>query len=104
MGAEVQGHPIRNQPHEGSGKGSSSSLHGRLGTTNRIFIHRRGVALPPSGKVQNVVDRDVRINKRPHRRAELLRRVSAPRSPVAQLAQEGLSAPKPSRSICTGGS
>ena len=67
VGAEVQGHPARNQPHEGSGKGPSSSLHGRLGTTNRMFIHRRGVALPPSDKVQNAVGRDVRRNKRPHR-------------------------------------
>ena len=57
MGAEVQGHPTRNQPHKGSGKGPSSSLHGHPGTTNRIFIHRWGAALPPSCKVQNAVDR-----------------------------------------------
>ena len=34
VGAEVQGHPARNQPHEGSGKGPSSSLHGCPSTTN----------------------------------------------------------------------
>ena len=67
MVAEVQGHPAGNQPHEGSSKGLSSGLHGRLGTTNRIPIHNRGAALPSSGKVQNVADRDVRWNKRPHR-------------------------------------
>ena len=67
MGAEVQGHLVRNKPHEGSGKGSSSSLHGRLGTTNQISIHRRGAAPPPSGKVKNAADRDVQRNKRPHR-------------------------------------
>ena len=50
MGAVVRGHPARNQPHEGRGKGPSSSLHGRPGITNRISIHRRGAALPPSGK------------------------------------------------------
>ena len=60
----------------------------------------RGAALPPSGKVQNTVDRDVRWNKRPHRRAELLKRVLAPRSPIAQFAQEGLTAPDPSSSPC----
>ena len=49
MEAEVQGHPARNQPHEGSSKGSSSCLHGRPGTTNRI-IHNRGVALHSSVK------------------------------------------------------
>ena len=86
MGAEVQGHPARNQPHEESGKGPSSSLHGRHSTTNRISIHRRGVALPPSGKVQNVVDPYIRQNKKPHRRAKLLKRVLAPRSQVAQFA------------------
>ena len=67
MGVEVQGHPARNQPHEGSGKGPSSSLHGRHSTKNRISIHCRGAALPPSDKVQNAADRDVRQNKRPHR-------------------------------------
>ena len=67
MGPEVEGHPTRNQPHEGSGKGPSSSLHGRPSTTNRISIHRRGAALPPYDKVQNAADRDVRGNKRPHR-------------------------------------
>ena len=100
MGVEVQGHPARNQPHEESGKGSSSSLHGRPGTTNRISIHRRGAALPPSYQVQNAADRDVRWNKRPHRRAELRRRVLAPKSPVAQFAQEGLSALEPNSSAC----
>ena len=59
MGAEVQGHPARNQPHEGSNKGSSSSLHGRPGITNRIDIHNQGAALPSFGKVQNAADRDV---------------------------------------------
>ena len=100
MGAEVQGHPARNQPHESNGKGPSSSLHGCPGTTNRIFIHGRGDVVPPSDKVQNVADRDVRRNKRPHRRAELLRRVSAPKSLVAQFAHEGLSVPEPSSSAC----
>ena len=55
MGAKVQGHPTRNQPHEGSGKRPNSRLHGRPSTTNRIPIHRRGAALLPSDKVQNVV-------------------------------------------------
>ena len=82
MGAEVQEHPARNQPHEGSGKGPSSSLHGRPGTTNRIFTHRRGVVLPPSNKVKNVANLDVRRNKRPHIRVELLRRVLEPSSSV----------------------
>ena len=45
MEAEVQGHLERNHPHEGSGKGPSSSLHGRPSTTNRISIHRRGATL-----------------------------------------------------------
>ena len=67
MGAKVQGHLARNQPHEGSGKRPSSSLHGRPGATNRISIHRRGAALPLSGKVQNAADRDIRRNKKPHR-------------------------------------
>ena len=40
MGAKVQGHPARNQPHEDSGKRPNSSLHGCPGTTDRIFIHR----------------------------------------------------------------
>ena len=34
VGVEVQGHPTRAQPHEGSGKGPSSGLYGRPGTTN----------------------------------------------------------------------
>ena len=67
MGAEVQGHPARTLPHEGSSKGPSSSLYGSLGATNRIPIHNRGVALPSSGKVQNAVDRVILQNKRPHR-------------------------------------
>ena len=46
MGTKVQGHSARNQPHEGSGKRPSSSLHGRPGTTNRISIHRQSAALP----------------------------------------------------------
>ena len=33
MGSEVQGHPTRAQPHEGSGKGPTSSLYGRPSTT-----------------------------------------------------------------------
>ena len=100
MGVEVQGHPARNQPHEGSSKGSSSSLHGRPGTINQIYIHRQGAALPPSGKIQNVVDRDVQRNKRPHRGDELLMRVLVPRSPVAQFVDEGLSDPEHSSSTC----
>ena len=67
MGAKVQGHPARNQPHEGSGKRPSASLHGRPSATNGVSIHRRGAALPPSSKVQNAADRDVRRNKRPHK-------------------------------------
>ena len=63
---KVQGHPTRNQPHEGSIKRPNSSLHGCPGTTNRIPIHSRGATLPSFGKVQNVADRDVRRNKRPH--------------------------------------
>ena len=59
MGAEVQGHPTRAQPHEGSGKGPSSSLHGHPGTTNRIPVHSRGVALSSSGKIQNAANRNV---------------------------------------------
>ena len=59
MGEKVQGHPARNQPHEGSSKWPSSSLHGRPGTTDRIPIHGRGATLSSSGKVQNVVDQDV---------------------------------------------
>ena len=67
MGAKVQGHPTRNQPHEGSGKIPNSRLHGCPSTTNRIPIHCRGAALPPSDKVQNAADRDVRRDKRPRR-------------------------------------
>ena len=67
MGVEVQGHPARAQPHERSSKGSSSSLYGRLGATNRIPIHNQGAALPSSGKVQNAADQDVRRNEGPHR-------------------------------------
>ena len=55
MGAKVQGHSARNQPHEGSGKGSSSSIHGRPGKTNRISIHYRGAALPLSGMFMSIV-------------------------------------------------
>ena len=51
MGAEVQGHPTRAQPYEGSSKGSSSSLYGHPGATNRIPIHSRGAVLPSSDKV-----------------------------------------------------
>ena len=53
MGAKVQGHPTRAQPHKGSGKGLSSSLHGSPCTTNRIPVHSWGAALSSSGKVQN---------------------------------------------------
>ena len=67
MGADVQGHPARTQPHERISKGPSSSLYGRPGATNRIPIHSRGTALPSSGKIQNTADRDVRLNERPHR-------------------------------------
>ena len=63
MGAEIQGHLTRTQPHEGSSKGASSSLYGRPGATNRISIHSRGAALPSSSKIQNVVDRDIRHNE-----------------------------------------
>ena len=86
VGAEVQGHPARNQPHEGSSKWPSSSLHGRPSTTNRIPIHSRGAALPSSSKVQNAVDRDVRRNKRPHRPPQYIQksdgtaRISRPRT------------------------
>ena len=66
MGAEVQGHPTRAQPHEGSGKGPSSSLYGRPGTTNGILVHSQGVALPFSYKIQNVANRNIRQNERPH--------------------------------------
>ena len=64
VGAEVQGHPTRNQPHEGSSKGPSSNLYGRLGITNRIPIHSWGVVLPSFGKVQNVVDQECRESRR----------------------------------------
>ena len=67
MGAEVQGPPTGTQPHEGSCERPNSSLHVRPGTTNRISIHHRGASLPPSGKIQNAADRDVRRNKRLHR-------------------------------------
>ena len=67
MGAKVQGHPVRNHPHEGSGKRSSSSLHGHPSATNRISIHHRGAALPSSNKVHNAANRDIRRDKRPHR-------------------------------------
>ena len=50
MRAKVQGHPARNQPHEGSGKRPSSSLHGCPGAANRISIHRHGAALPLPAK------------------------------------------------------
>ena len=46
MGAKVQGHPARDLPHEGSGKGPSSSLHGCPGATNRIFIHSGVLQFP----------------------------------------------------------
>ena len=74
MGEKVQGHPVRNQPYEGSSKGPSSSLHGRPGTTNRIPIHSRGAALPSSGEVQNAADQDVRWNKRPHRPPQYIKK------------------------------
>ena len=86
MGAKVQGHPARNQPHEGNGKWPSSSLHGRPGATNRISIHRWGATLPPSGKVQNAANRDGRRNKRPHRSPQYVQksygtaRISGPRT------------------------
>ena len=42
VGAKVQGHPTRNQPHEGSSKRPSSGIHRRPSTKNRIPIHSRG--------------------------------------------------------------
>ena len=66
MEAEVQGHPTRAQPHEGSGKGSSSSLYGHHGTINGIPVHSRGVALPSFVKIHNAANRNVRRNERPH--------------------------------------
>ena len=86
MGAKVQGHLARNQPHEGSSKGPSSSLHGRPGTTDRIPIHGQGAALSSSGKVQNAANRDVRWNKRPYRPSQYIKksdgtaRISRPRT------------------------
>ena len=77
MGAEVRGHSARVQPHEGSSKGLSSSLYGHPGATNRIPIHSQGDALPSSGKVQNVVDRDVRHNERPHRPPQYIKKSDA---------------------------
>ena len=59
MGTEVQRHPARAQPHEGSCEGPSSSLYGPLGATNRIPIHDRGATLPSPSKVQNAADRSV---------------------------------------------
>ena len=72
MGAAFQVHPARAQPHEGNCKMTSSSLHGRFGTVNRIPVHSRGAALPPSREVQNGSDRNVRRNKRPCRPPQYL--------------------------------
>ena len=56
----------RAQPYEGSSKRQRSSLYGRFGATNSIPVHSRGAKLPYSNKVQNVADRNVRRNERPH--------------------------------------
>ena len=67
MGAEVLGHPVGAQPHEGSCEKLDSSLHGYLSTANRVPIHGRGTSLPPSSKIQDAASRGVRRNKGPNR-------------------------------------
>ena len=46
MKVKVQGHPARNQPHEGSDKRPSFGLHGRPGAINRVSFHRRVLYFP----------------------------------------------------------
>ena len=85
MGAAFQRHPVRAQPHEGSCKNTSSSLHGLSSVTNGIPVHSRGAALPSSSKVQNATDRDVRRSEGPCRLSQYLQesdgvtRISGPR-------------------------
>ena len=51
MGAALPGHPVKAQPHEESSERTSSSLHGCVGTTNRVPIHGRGTTLPSPSEV-----------------------------------------------------
>ena len=70
-------HLTRAQPHKGTCKRTSSSLHGCFGTTNKIPVHDRGTALPSPCKVQNASDRNVRRNERPCRPPQYLQESDA---------------------------
>ena len=50
MRVAFPGHPIRDQPHEGSSERMSSSFHGCVGTTNRVPVHGRGTSFPLPAK------------------------------------------------------
>ena len=67
MGAEVLGHPVGAQPHEGSCEKLDSSLHGYLSTANRVPIHSRGASLNPPSKIQNAASQGIRRNEGPSR-------------------------------------
>ena len=67
VGAAFPGHPARAQPCEGNSERTSSSLHGRVGTANRVPVHGRDTTLPSPSEVQNASNLNVQWNKRSYR-------------------------------------
>ena len=53
--AAFLGHPTRAQPREGNSERMSFSLHGCVGTVNRVPVHGRGTTLPCPSEVQNAL-------------------------------------------------
>ena len=72
VGAAFSGHPARAQPCEGNGERTSTSLHGRVGTANRVPDHGRDTTLPSPSEVQNASNRNVQRNKRSYRPPQYL--------------------------------
>ena len=64
MGAAFPRHPTRAQPREGNSERTISSLHGCVGTANRVPVHDRGTTLPSPSKVQNASNRNVQWTER----------------------------------------
>ena len=65
-GNRGSGDPARAPPCEGSRKGPSPRLYGHPGPINRVPVHSRGAAFPPSNEVQDAANRSVRWNKGSH--------------------------------------
>ena len=59
MGAAFPRHPKGTQPFEGNSERTSFSLHGCVGTTNRVPVHARGTTLPFPNEVQNASNRNI---------------------------------------------